>query len=285
MVEIKALSGVEFQILYESFSKAFSDYDMPSLSIEDLERMLVRRGFNPDLSFGAFENNELVSFTFNGIGNYNGKKTAYDTGTGTIKEFRGKGLARKVFLESIPYLQKAGIEQYLLEVLQHNDKAIPLYTSLGFEVTREFNFFVQDVKELKMDNISIPDAFTCKKLDSILPDKMVELVGFQPSWQNSFDSLERANHDFIVLGVFIQEELIGYGILDPKTGDIAQIAVDRRFRRRGVGSGIIKELQKYNEHHSIKVLNTDVNCFSFVKMMESIGIPLRGKQFEMIKKL
>ena len=48
--------------------------------------MWKRRGFNPDLSFAAFEKNDIVAFTLNGVGNFNGRKMAYDTGTGTLPQ-------------------------------------------------------------------------------------------------------------------------------------------------------------------------------------------------------
>lgn len=89
MIEIKSLEGISFERIYKAFSLAFSDYEV---SVDEIEfkSMLKRRGFNPALSFGAFFDGNLVAFTFNGIGkNYNGRFTAYDTGTGTRKEFRG----------------------------------------------------------------------------------------------------------------------------------------------------------------------------------------------------
>jgi ribosomal protein S18 acetylase RimI-like enzyme len=52
-------------------------------------------------------------------------------------------MATEIFLYSIPYLKEVGISQYLLEVLQHNTKAVSLYKKLGFEVTREFSYFMQ----------------------------------------------------------------------------------------------------------------------------------------------
>lgn len=55
--------------------------------------MLKRRGFNPDLSFAAFDGSEIDAFILNGIGDFNGLPTAYDIGTGTRKEYRGKGWA------------------------------------------------------------------------------------------------------------------------------------------------------------------------------------------------
>ena len=50
--------------------------------------MLIRRGYVPKLSFAAFDNGKIVAFTLNGIGMFNGIRTAYDTGTETVKEYR-----------------------------------------------------------------------------------------------------------------------------------------------------------------------------------------------------
>jgi ribosomal protein S18 acetylase RimI-like enzyme len=146
-MQIKSLAQTDFGTIYQAFNQAFADYEMQLSSIQ-LQTMLKRRGFNPDLSFAAFEGNDIVSFTFNGIGNFNGLPTAYDTGTGTLKLHRGKGLATQIFEYSIPYLREAGIRQYLLEVLQHNTKAVSVYRNLGFETTREFNYFVQKNEEI-----------------------------------------------------------------------------------------------------------------------------------------
>ena len=55
------------------------------LNAEQLRAMLTRRGFDPTLSFAAFDGAQIAAFTLNGIGNFNGVPTAYDTGTGTLK--------------------------------------------------------------------------------------------------------------------------------------------------------------------------------------------------------
>ncbi|MGW8315676.1 MAG: GNAT family N-acetyltransferase [Bacteroidales bacterium] len=122
-MDIRLLSDTSSGQLFQAFREAFMDYEM-QLDHHELDNMLKRRGFDPELSFGAFDRDRLVAFTFNGIGSFKGKKTAYDTGTGTVKEYRGRGLAGKIFQYSIPWLRKAGIRQYLLEVLQHNESAV-----------------------------------------------------------------------------------------------------------------------------------------------------------------
>ena len=101
-MEIKSLNNICLDELFEAFEQAFADYEV-QLSKVELSTMLKRRGFDPKVSFGAFDENKLVSFTCNGIGNYYGKPTAYDTGTGTLKDWQGKGLATRVFEYSIPH--------------------------------------------------------------------------------------------------------------------------------------------------------------------------------------
>ena len=135
--------------LFTAFNEAFIDYEI-QITSDELRALLKRRGFVPELSFGAFENERLIAFTFNGIGVFNDIKTAYDTGTGTIKEFRGRGIATEIFNNSIPFLKDAGVSQYLLEVLQHNPKAVSVYRKLGFEVSREFYYFTQVNPEIKI---------------------------------------------------------------------------------------------------------------------------------------
>src|SRR5262245_44102252 len=114
MVEIRPLQGIDTDTIFTAWDDAFSDYARTWTKAE-LERDLQRRGFSPGISFGAFEGQRLVSFILNAAGTFNGVKTAYDTGTGTIKEYAGKGLASVIFKESLPFLQKQGFEKYLLE--------------------------------------------------------------------------------------------------------------------------------------------------------------------------
>ena len=146
-MELKSLTETSFETLSEAFAEAFADYEV-QINGPQLRRMLLRRGFVPELSFAAFGEGRIVAFTLNGIGNYDGIPTAYDTGTGTIEAYRGQRLATRVFEHSIPYLKRANVSRYLLEVLQHNTKAVSVYRKLGFEVTREFNYFSQETARI-----------------------------------------------------------------------------------------------------------------------------------------
>lgn len=284
MHTITSLESLTFDQLARAFGEAFGSYEI-QINKEELGIMLERRGFNPALSFGAFDNHKLVGFTFNGIGDFNGTKTAYDTGTGTLKEYQGKGIATEIFNYSIPFLKKADIQQYLLEVLQHNTKAVSVYTKLGFEVTRTFNYFRQNKADINFSTKKLPENYSIKNIH--LTDKayLQSFWDFEPSWQNSFDAVERRLQDFIIKGIFKDDVLTGYIIFDPHTGDVTQLAVNRLYRNNGIGSMLFRETLKANAVDLVKIINTSPTCYELTSFLAAHNIMLSGKQFEMIKKL
>jgi len=282
--EIKSLGDIDFESIHKAFEQAFANYEI-QLNETQLKTMLNRRGFCADLSFGAFEGDNIVSFTFNGIGVFNGVPTAYDTGTGTLRDYRGMGLATKIFEYSIPYLKGHNIKQYLLEVLQHNTKAVSVYRNLGFEVSREFNYFIQDVDKIQNVIKTSDINFSVREINIDDIELTTDFRDFYPSWQNSFESIKRALDDFVFFGAFEENKLIGYCAFEPNSGDIAQIAVDKNNRRREIGSLLIKKAVELNKSNIIKVINTDVRSVSITEFLNAKNIELKGKQFEMIKLL
>lgn len=283
-MEIKSLNNICFDELFEAFEQAFADYEV-QLNKAELFAMLKRRGFEPKASFGAFDGNKTVSFTCNGTGNFYGTPTAYDTGTGTLKEYQGKGLATQVFNYSIPYLKALGIKEYLLEVLQHNTGALSVYQKLGFEVTREFYYFKLKNNQINPSSRTLDFPYTLKPIKIDEHNSIPRFWDFKPSWQNSMEAIERSIEDFICLGVFSEGNLIGYGVFEPTSGDVTQIAVDKQYRRRGVGSLLFQKMLESNKHSSLKIINTDIECHSITAFLQSKNIEPAGKQFEMIKRL
>lgn len=283
-MEIRSLNNICLNELFEAFEQAFADYEVQLNKVE-LLTMLKRRGFEPKASFGAFDGNKIVSFTCNGIGNFYGTPTAYDTGTGTLKDYQGKGLATQVFKYSIPHLKALGVKEYLLEVLQHNIGALSVYRKLGFEVTREFYYFKLKNNQISKTIRTLDFPYTLNPIKIDEYNSIPNFWDFKPSWQNSIEAIERCLKDFICLGVFSEGNLIGYGVFEPISGDVTQIAVDKQFRRRGVGSLLFQKMLESNKHSSIKIINTDIECHSITTFLQSKNIEPAGKQFEMIKRL
>lgn len=283
-MEIRSLGNTSFDELFEAFERAFADYEIQLNKAEHVT-MLKRRGFDPKLSFAAFDGDRIVSFTCNGIGDFYGIPTAYDTGTGTLKDYRGRGLATRIFEYSIPYLREAGIKEYLLEVLQHNTGAVSVYRKLGFEVTREFYYFRPENEQINREVKAIDFPYSLQPIGINGYEAIPGFWDFKPSWQNSFDAINRAPEDFVCLGVFMEDKLVGYGVFEPMSGDVTQMAVDKEYRRKGIGSLLFQKMLEANKYSSIKIVNTDVTRDSITAFLKSRDIEPTGKQFEMIKKL
>ncbi len=169
-------------------------------------------------------------------------------------------------------------------MLQHNTEAISIYTRLGFEVSRELNYFVHFSGDICLNSRVVPSRYDVREIDLTYKDAMMAMWDFIPSWQNSFEAVARGFKEFILVGAFDKDKLIGYGVIEPAGGDISQLAVAREYRRHGIGSGILKELLQYNTSSSVKVINTGADCKEITAFLENNNIPKRGMQFEMIKK-
>lgn len=61
-MEIRNLEHTDFETIFHGFKKAFADYEI-HFEKEEVRSMLKRRGYNPQLSFAAFDNDEIVAFT------------------------------------------------------------------------------------------------------------------------------------------------------------------------------------------------------------------------------
>ena len=279
-MEFRNLEHCDFNTLFNGFERAFADYEI-HFEKEEIRSMLKRRGFNPKLSFAYFEDGEIVAFTLNGTGIFNNLPTAYDTGTGTVKEFRGKGLAGEIFTRSIPFLKESGIKQYLLEVLKNNQKAINIYSKQGFNVTREFDCFRQSLN-------NVTPLINNEKANFIINPISFEAVlhgqnycDFNPSWQNSIDSIKRGKSELINFGALVDGDIVGFCVLDSSTGDLTQIAVKRDFRGRGIGSRLLHEALSHMKTNFIKVLNVSSTDQSLHSFLENRNIVLASKQLEM----
>ena len=286
MITIKTLTGISIEQIHEAFSKAFADYVEPiDLSAEQLQHGIERRGYNPNLSFGAFNGDELIGFTLNGIGKWNGELTVYDAGTGIIKEFRKQGIATKIFNESLPVLRENKITQYLLEVIKTNTGAYDLYKKAGFSVTREFDYFISKKDKINIEPNKLNKDFQIKEIEDPDWDEFKTFWEFEPSWQNSIDSVNRKIDYFVILGIYNKDNLSGYGIIEKHTGDIPQFAISKGYRRKGCATTLFKHLLEYDEAETFKFVNTDAAHQSYKKFAAIINLPAGLGQYEMIMKI
>jgi len=139
------LSEDTFDDLYRVFTEAFSDYVFPfALTETQFRNHLNLNAVDLTRSVGYIENNELIGFSLNGFGDWQGKPTVYDAGTGVVPSERRRGVSRGMFEMMIAKFRAEGFQEYLLEVVTSNAGARRLYDDLGFEKTRELALLQYD---------------------------------------------------------------------------------------------------------------------------------------------
>ena len=285
MIKYRTLIEDEFDVVYGTMDEAFSDYLVKmEMTPKFYRSKLDLEGVKFEHSVGVFEDDRMVGATMNAVGFWKGKSTVYDSGTGVIPEFRRKGLSTGMFEFIIPLLQKQGFHQYLLEVITGNAPAKRLYEGLGFKVGREFAIYkqneTQESASLRSD-IEITDL--------VNPDwgKLRSFWEISPAWQNSVDSVKRAikyKMPTVFLGVFLKNELVGYGVVFRESNKLVQIAINEKYRRNGYGKVLLSELQKRVEKPLI-VTNVDTNASGVLGFLEANGFYKTISQYEMLLEL
>lgn len=281
MYKFRTLENVDVKIIHEAFVKAFSDYQVKmDLPLWKFQQMLVRRGFAPEKSIGAFKDDYLVGFILNGYREWKGKPTIYDLGTGVVPKYRKQGLTTNMFLKIVELFKTEEVEQYLLEVLQENTSAYELYKKQGFEITRAFTCYKLDkaqYRPIKTYEIEHVDRFSADEWEQV---KL--FWDFQPSWQNSVDSINALSEAFVYSIVRVDGKIAGYGVIDKKTGDIPQLGVDKSLRRKGIARSIMTDLINNTEANNIFVLNVENQASTVKNFLSSLGFAHYTDQYEML---
>jgi len=234
MLTMRTLTADDFVELHDAFGGAFSDYVVPFQPTPGaLREMLTRRGWVPELSAGVFDGEQMVGFTANGFDG----ATAYDSGTGVVPSHRRRGVSRGMFEFLGPILRGAGASSYLLEVIETNAAAEALYRGLGFQETRRFDCWTYEgTGGRRMESGGHVNE---------------EWWDVEPAWQNSTASIRRAHDPHVVLG-----DERGYVVVFPNSGDVAQLAVAREHRRRGVGRELL-QAARAEAGRPLRFLNID----------------------------
>jgi ribosomal protein S18 acetylase RimI-like enzyme len=279
------LSEEDFPKLLQAFNLAFSDYFVQLKFTEDqLRHLFVERSVDIRRSLGVFANDEMIAFTVNGFGLWNGLETVYDAGTGVIPSFRRQHIAEKMFEFMIPFFREQGIKQYLLEVISENEKAMNLYQKLGFKIIRKV-LLVRAGDGLKAK--LAPSANL--KIVRLKEPNWSELQQFwdgKPTWQSSFSAIEATFSNKVILGAFWDHKCVGYIAFSWNRAVILQFAVEKQHRQKGIGSALLIEVKKFIvEDKKISVMNLDNSLESAMKFFQNKGFNEEVSQFEMLKKL
>jgi ribosomal protein S18 acetylase RimI-like enzyme len=288
-MDYRFLTSDDLLQLHEAYLAAFSNYAIKiEPSRDQLLRVLVRNGLRWDISSGVFTDNCMVGFTANGFDYWDEQPTAYDSGTGVIPAHRRCGIALKLFELMLPRLSEQGIRQYLLEVITSNEPALNLYRRLGFAETRTLELLALDQPLRTSNREQHRDGLTI--LEIAVPDWNWKLLqsfwSYQPSWANSITAIERSVSSKLMLGAYLDEECVGYGIVSPASGDIPQLAVAPTHRRQGIGSALLRALHsRVTPGKTVTMTNIDSSSHETLAFSHTHGFHRVITQLEMMLKL
>lgn len=277
-MEFKTLANITIDELLSVFNHSFSDYVIPfHLTKEVLISKIAAEKLDMNLSAGAFDDGKLVGFILQSEKVENGEKIIYNGGTGVVPESRGKGLVRKMYDFIIPVLKERNANTLLLEVIEGNQPAIRAYENLGFAIVRRllcFNGSIQQGKENA--EVSIRD------LKDFQWDLLCSFWDIEPSWQGSVFVLEPMPENYMTLGAYDGEKLVGYIIYGPAAKKIYQFAVDKNYRNSGIGTKLFNAVKEKNGGQTIALNNVDDSSENTSQFLsEKVGLNNWLSQFEM----
>lgn len=284
MYNYKTLSVTDLSTIHQTFVEAFSDYQVKmDLPFWKFENMIKRRGFIPELSVGAFDNEKLIAFVLNGVRIWDDKLTAYDLGTGVIPEYRKKGITTEILKKVKDLFKEKNIESYLLEVLQNNTGAVELYKKQGFLTTRSFDCYY--LKKEDFSSSVCKDIKNLKFFNTNQWEEVKKLWDYNPSWQNSIDSISVFPDKFSYSVVVDENKIVGYGIADKLSGDVPQLAVSKEYRNKGIAKSILSDLFNHINADKLSLINVDQRDDNFKSFLVNIGSVNFVSQYEMIMSL
>lgn len=216
-MEIKTLEYTSIETIVSCLSQAFANYfvAMPS-DVDFWDNRFKNARFNKALSWGVFDHDHLVGFIINGIDTIGGIKTAFNTGTGVLPAYRGKHLVDKMYEFGIPLLKEQGVQICTLEVIDKNERAIRVYKRIGFALQQKLFCFKGNLKQ--------------KNNTQIVASHLLEIQEYRAnahySWDNKLPSIKPAGDAYEVYKVQEKQKEIGYFIINPQKGYIAQLEAE-----------------------------------------------------------
>ena len=276
MMRLQTLENTPIDKLLAVLNLAFSDYLVPfHLTREQLEDKIKSDSIQLEFSVGAFEDDQLIALILHGYDIIDNLKIVYNGGTGVIPTKRENKLTRKLYEYALPILHENDIDKVLLEVITINEPAIKTYKNIGFKITRELNCF--------KGSINIPDTtndFQIREMEEYDWEKLRSFWDFQPSWQNNSTAVGKLKPSNVSIGIYDNEKLLGYAIYNPKLKRLHQLAVDKNYRKRGLGRQVLKHISTHYGN-DISIINVDSTSKETLQFLTGIGMNVYIKQYEM----
>jgi GNAT superfamily N-acetyltransferase len=271
-MNVKSLASVSFDTLMDCFHQSFKGYfvKMPDDNMYFKNRWQAAK-VDYDLSFGIFDEDQLVGFIINAVDIRNGKKIAYNTGTGVLPAYRGQKIVKRLYDLAFPIWEEHGIQTYTLEVITKNHGAIKAYEHVGFQIIKTFHCFQKTFETAHTSSIRLTPVDT--SVFDWSYSKREDLY----SWDNQKEAIHR-NTALSYFYAMSNNDIIGYVIADTSKGYIAQIEAFPNLVE--TYTNILKALTSFQLNWRIN--NIDNRLSEKIEAFTRFGFENNIDQYEML---
>ncbi len=276
-IQFSTLASVPHATLTRVFNEAFANYFVPLQLTEDqLSGKFIADNMRHDRSIGAFDDGELIGFIFHGIDTVNGQVTAYNGGTGVLPAYRGQQLTQQMYAAVLPLLREAGVAQSVLEVVTANERAIRVYSSVGFTRERKVDCYKGVVRP-----VPLRSGCTIRATTDDVTGWAKAWGEAPPTWQNNTASAMRQGDAVVTLVAQNGDVVKGFLLFNTKNGKLIQLAVEPGARRRGIAADLIATAAGIR--NELITINVDESLIAGHELLRSMGLQPFLSQYEMRK--
>lgn len=271
---VKNLASTPFNDLIDCFLKAFEDYFVPMpTEVSYYQKRWNMAGVDFNLSFGMFDADKLIGFIIHAVDTRNGKKIAFNTGTGVIPEYRGQRIIQQIYDYAFPILKKQGFTHSSLEVICENERAIKAYENVGFRICKKYYCY--------------SGTFSLEKNNSTVL-KQVVFSDIQWNyynsnnyycWDHQKETLQNSNYSYYQ--VFYHTNKIGFFVIDVKTGYLSQFETITNSDIEWYQ--LFQGIQEVN--NTLKINNVTDHFKMKLKILNTLGLQNSINQYEMEKSI
>lgn len=254
---------------------AFSDYSIPlQLSEEAFKQMMRQRGLDPLSSRIAIADGNVVAIWLVSVR----ASKAFLISSGTIPRYRSRGISRSLAEDCLIGFRKLGTRSFQTEVLRNNKTAAGLYYSLGMKRTRLLDCYEiapQDTPKEQQVSLS-------KVIWTDIAPLAQKQRDWEPSWQNADASLDAISEDLFCLTHHDATGLAAYAAVGKRSGNIHQIAVRPDRRCTGLGTGLIRGIQRQLPRATLRLTNVQHDDTAFQSLLAQVGATHTTGQYELL---
>lgn len=282
-ISINTLENVDTEEIVQVFNRAFGDYRIKMrLNAELFQQKMKVEQIHPGFSAGVFFRERLVGFMLHAIDMEGHEIWAYNGGTGVVPEWRGHHFPEQMYGHLLGHFRDNNITYCLLEVMETNGRALHVYQKLGFEVLRRLDCFSGVVHFPKLP--VLPEGVQILPVPPEDWELFAACRDFEPTWQNTTRVIARAYPDFSAIGLYKENQLLGYVLSNPDTGRIAQFGVLPGYRRQGLGTLLFAYLARLTTPR-LSIINVDAGSPPTLAFLKKLGFNPYVSQVEMGKRL